>query len=72
MQSKKKGDEKYGEPGILPLLELSQSRLYLHARAIQFEFKGKTHHYEAQLDDRFAKTLTQLREKIKYSEQNSD
>ena len=47
------GDEKYGEPK-------SKSRLYLHARAIQFNLNGKIYLFEADLDEEFANTLKQL------------
>lgn len=55
------GDDKYGKPGIIEGLESNKSRLYLHARAIQFNLNGKDHRFEAELDDRFANTLKSLR-----------
>lgn len=55
------GDEKYAHPSILTEPELNKSRLYLHARSIQFNLNGNTHHYIANLDERFADTLKQLR-----------
>lgn len=55
------GDDKYGKPGVIEGLDLNKSRLYLHARAIQFNLNGKDHRFEAELDDRFANTLKSLR-----------
>jgi len=55
------GDEKYGNPNALVKLDIGKSRLYLHARSIQFNLNDKVHRYEANLDDRFAETLKQLR-----------
>lgn len=55
------GDEKYGEVLATGDVELDQSRLYLHARAIQFNLNGIKHVFEANLDERFASTLKYLR-----------
>ncbi|QRN04466.1 RluA family pseudouridine synthase [Legionella sp. MW5194] len=55
------GDEKYGEVISTGDVELDQSRLYLHARAIQFNLNGIKHVFEATLDERFANTLKNLR-----------
>lgn len=55
------GDDKYGEETLTEALQLNYSRLYLHARAIQFNLNGKKHRFEANLDDRFAETIKQLR-----------
>ncbi len=55
------GDEKYGKSLELDGLESIKSRLYLHARAIQFNLSGENYRFEANLDDRFADTLTRLR-----------
>lgn len=55
------GDEKYGKPLELEGLEAIKSRLYLHARAIQFNLSGENYRFEANLDDRFAETLKRLR-----------
>ncbi len=55
------GDEKYGGDCLLDGMDASRKRLYLHARAIQFNLNGKTHEFQAELDDRFAETLKQLR-----------
>ena len=41
--------------------ETIKSRLYLHARAIQFNLSGEKYLFEADLDDRFAETLKRLR-----------
>jgi 23S rRNA pseudouridine955/2504/2580 synthase len=55
------GDEKYGKPLELEGLEAIKSRLYLHARAIQFNLSGENYRFEANLDDRFDETLKRLR-----------
>ncbi|CEK09816.1 RluA family pseudouridine synthase [Legionella hackeliae] len=55
------GDEKYGKAVQLEGLETIKSRLYLHARAIQFNLDGKNYLFEANLDDRFVETLKRLR-----------
>lgn len=57
------GDVKYGKLDDLKPLNMSKSRLYLHARAIQFTLNGVVHYYEANLDELFAQTLKQLRER---------
>lgn len=56
------GDEKYG--GDLPITELvnKRRRLYLHARSIHFTLNGEEFTFHADLDERFAQTLTALRE----------
>ena len=60
------GDEKYGKPEVPNELAGEKSRLYLHARAIQFNLNGNSHHYEANLDERFAQTLKLLRASTVY------
>jgi 23S rRNA pseudouridine955/2504/2580 synthase len=55
------GDQKYGGDVVIEDLDGGKQRLYLHARAIQFTLNGKNHVYQAELDDRFAETLKQLR-----------
>lgn len=55
------GDEKYGKQVQLEGLETIKTRLYLHARAIQFTLDGKPYSFEANLDERFAETLKRLR-----------
>ena len=55
------GDEKYGKLEQIEGLELTKTRLYLHARAIQFNLDGKKYLFEANLDDRFAETIKSLR-----------
>ncbi|KTC77008.1 RluA family pseudouridine synthase [Legionella brunensis] len=55
------GDEKYGKIEQLEDLETMKSRLYLHARAIQFNLNGKNYLFEANLDERFTNTLKKLR-----------
>lgn len=54
------GDEKYGKSEPIEGLE-TKPRLYLHARAIQFNLNGKNYLFEANLDERFAETLKRLR-----------
>lgn len=53
------GDEKYGKPGQIEGLD-AKKRLYLHARAIQFNLNGKNYLFEAELDKGFAETLKRL------------
>jgi 23S rRNA pseudouridine955/2504/2580 synthase len=55
------GDDKYG--GIAPIegMDKRKSRLYLHARSIRFNLNDKVHFFEADLDDKFTKTLAELR-----------
>ena len=55
------GDVKYGIDVLIDGLDVGKQRLYLHARAIQFTLNGKNHVFQAELDDRFAATLKQLR-----------
>lgn len=55
------GDDKYGNPDNEPAALPGKSRLYLHARAIQFNLDGQKHHYEANPDDAFAQSLKLLR-----------
>lgn len=56
------GDEKYGSlADEIEGLHNQPRRLYLHARSIQFNLNGTTHLYQAELDERFANTLKQLR-----------
>lgn len=56
------GDEKYGSlAGEVEGIDNRQSRLYLHARAIQFELNGVQRLFQANVDERFANTLKQLR-----------
>ena len=55
------GDQKYGGDVLIDGLDVKQ-RLYLHARAIQFTLDGKNHVFQAELEDRFAQTLKELRE----------
>ncbi|MGQ3892451.1 RluA family pseudouridine synthase [Legionella sp. CNM-4043-24] len=55
------GDEKYGNPSLSPDILPGKSRLYLHARAIQFNLDGQKHRYEANPDEGFANTLKLLR-----------
>ena len=56
------GDEKYGAlAGDVEGVDNQQYRLYLHARAIQFELNGIKHMFQADVDNQFATTLKQLR-----------
>lgn len=55
------GDEKYAKPEPIDGLESVKSRLYLHARAIQFNLNEKEYRFEANLDDLFSETLKKLR-----------
>lgn len=55
------GDEKYGGDISLNDLATVKQRLYLHARAIQFNLNGKNHEFQADLDERFTTTLEKLR-----------
>lgn len=58
------GDEKYGSlAGEVEGIDNRQYRLYLHARAIQFNLNGEKQLFQANLDERFATTLKQLRER---------
>lgn len=63
------GDEKYGAlAGEVEGIDNHHSRrLYLHARAIQFELNGVKQLFQANLDERFAATLKQLRERSSVS-----
>ena len=54
------GDIKYGKDShSLDLLK--KTRLYLHARAVQFDIDNKTQRYQANLDKVFIEALTYLR-----------
>lgn len=55
------GDQKYGAAVLIDGLDAKKQRLYLHARAIQFNLNGKNYVFQAELDNRFAETLKQLR-----------
>lgn len=52
------GDDKYG--ASLSKLFENKARLYLHARAIQFNLSGKNYLFEAELDKPFDETLKHL------------
>lgn len=54
------GDEKYGSLVMQSGFDLGKKKLFLHARAIEFELDGKKHRYEAALDVSFTETLKQL------------
>lgn len=56
------GDEKYGSNTTKMDLSIVKKRLYLHARAIQFNLNGKDFCFEANLDTNFENVLTCLRE----------
>lgn len=55
------GDHKYGGDLQIEGIGAKNNRLYLHARAIQFNLNDKNYTFQAELDDRFAETLKQLR-----------
>lgn len=55
------GDEKYGNKQEKPTTSDLPSRLYLHARAIQFTLDGKSYLFEADLEPRFQTALKRLR-----------
>jgi 23S rRNA pseudouridine955/2504/2580 synthase len=55
------GDNKYGGDTLMVAPDVKKTRLYLHARAIQFNLNDKEYRFEAPIDDRFADTLKQLR-----------
>jgi len=55
------GDPKYGGDMSIDGLDAKKNRLYLHARAIQFNLNDKNYSFQADLDQRFAETLKQLR-----------
>lgn len=56
------GDKKYGAiAGEVQGVDNRDHRLYLHARAIQFELNGKKQHFQADIDEAFANTLKNLR-----------
>lgn len=54
------GDEKYGAVAG-SVAGIDHNRLYLHARAIEFQLNGIKQVFQANLDERFANTLKQLR-----------
>ncbi|KTD20558.1 ribosomal large subunit pseudouridine synthase [Legionella lansingensis] len=59
------GDEKYGSKALqIDGLKLIKPRLYLHARAIQFNLNGKNYSFEANLDDQFTETLNFFRNSL--------
>lgn len=65
------GDEKYGSlAGEVEGIDNHQ-RLYLHARAIQFELNGVKHSFQANTDDLFSDTLKQLRARSVESDEQS-
>jgi 23S rRNA pseudouridine955/2504/2580 synthase len=55
------GDLKYGGSFSIDGIDAKNSRLYLHARAIQFNLNDRNYAFQADLDDRFAETLKRLR-----------
>lgn len=56
------GDQKYGKVSTLPDLQGLRSRMYLHARAIQFTLEGQSYCFEADVDATFSQALVRLRE----------
>jgi 23S rRNA pseudouridine955/2504/2580 synthase len=59
------GDHKYGGDLAIEGLDAKKQRLYLHARAIQFNLDDKNYAFQADLDLRFAEALKQLRTRSK-------
>jgi 23S rRNA pseudouridine955/2504/2580 synthase len=57
------GDPKYGQGIVIDAIQPIQ-RLYLHARAIQFNLNGQDFVFQADLDDVFSNTLKTLRSKV--------
>lgn len=56
------GDQKYGAlAGEVEGIDNRKSRLYLHARSIQFELNGVKQFFQADVDAGFAETLKHLR-----------
>ncbi len=55
------GDEKYGGATTGVDLSAMKKRLYLHARAIQFNLNGKDFEFVAELDDHFEQALAIFR-----------
>jgi len=56
------GDQKYGAlAGEVEGMDNQQNRLFLHARSIQFNLNGTMQFFQADLDNRFASTIKQLR-----------
>lgn len=63
------GDEKYGSlAGVVEGIDNRSHRLFLHARAIQFNLNGVKQLFQANLDERFANTLKLLRQRSSMSE----
>ena len=56
------GDEKYGTRDLCDHGGFVSERLYLHARAIDFEINGRAYHFQAELDASFNRALQQLRQ----------
>ena len=62
------GDQKYGKDVVMDGLDPANQRLYLHARAIQFNLNGKEFAFQAELDEKFSCTLKGLRSKSRHEE----
>lgn len=60
------GDQKYGKEVPIIGLNATNQRLYLHARSIQFNLNGKELVFHANLDDKFANTLKELRSHVQH------
>ena len=54
-------DEKYGQKDKILTYPTIKTRLYLHARAIQFTLNGKPYYFQADLDRQFKEALDQIR-----------
>lgn len=59
------GDHKYGGAVSIDTLATNTQRLYLHARAIQFNLNGKDFLFQADLDDKFSSSLKILRSRLR-------
>ena len=55
------GDERYDKDNSINFIEGIPTRLYLHARAIQFTLDGKTYVFEADVDEKFTQAFEALR-----------
>lgn len=60
------GDDKYGRGPLPDCLQGKKTRLYLHARAIEFTLNEQFYRFEAPLDKHFLQTLTHLRAESVY------
>jgi 23S rRNA pseudouridine955/2504/2580 synthase len=56
------GDEKYGGESMRQRMGSLPSRLYLHARSIQFNLNEVTYHFQADADEKFMRGVASLRQ----------